>query len=275
MDKLIEIAYSESHEELKLESHYHNSYEIIYIVEGESIFEIDKKEYSAVAGSLIFINSFETHRIKVTNLPYKRYFILIDPVWLQLVINDPVLISVFKNRPPHYKHMLNLDIQKQDLAKDFFDLLYMEFINKPKYWELELKSSLQKLFVFLYRNCEYYFPLKSYGPSIELTSKIQKYLEENCIHEVSLKKVSQLFFVDMYYLSHLFKQNTGFAFKEYLILLRISKAKELLINSNDNITTVCLNSGFNNVNHFIRIFKKYTNTTPLKYRKTNKPKQEI
>ncbi|NMB97387.1 MAG: AraC family transcriptional regulator [Clostridiaceae bacterium] len=276
MNDFIDIAYSVSGEDqvekgrLSLESHYHNAFEIIYIVEGEAIFKINDKEYKASADNLIFINNLENHHVEATIFPYRRYFILIDPAWFQSTINDPILASIFKNRPSHFNHSvcLNEDLQKN--VDQLFRSLLIEYTNKPDYWELALKSYIQKLFVLLYRYCKDAFPVTSYNSSIELASNVQRYIEEHCTEEISLKKVSQLFYVDMYYLSHLFKDSTGFSFKEYLILQRISRAKDLLFYTNDSITEVCTKSGFNNANHFIRIFKRYTGLTPLKYRTTGR-----
>ena len=272
MSNLVEVVYSESNDKQILESHYHNTFEIIYIVGGKACFNINNEDYNVFAGNLIFINNFENHHVEVSLFPYKRYFILIDPTWFQSTINDPILVSIFKNRPSHFKHSVTLDKETRDCIGKLFQSLLIEYTNKSDYWELALKSYIQKLLVLLYRNCKDAFPITSYNSSIELIYKIQKYIEEHCTEEISLKDVAQLFYIDMYYLSHLFKLNTGFTFKEYLILQRISKAKEFLFYTNDNITTVCMNSGFNNVNHFIRIFKKYTQTTPLKYRNISREK---
>jgi AraC-like DNA-binding protein len=71
----------------------------------------------------------------------------------------------------------------------------------------------------------------------------------------------------MYYLSRLFKKVSGYTFKEYLILQRIANAKSLLVYTDYNVTQICMKSGFNNVNHFIRTFKKQEGITPYQYRK--------
>jgi len=102
---------------------------------------------------------------------------------------------------------------------------------------------------------------------METILRIQKYLEDNYSEEITLEEVSRRFYINAFYLSHSFKKLTGFGFKEYLILQRISRAKDFLFHTPDDITRVSLNVGFNNVNHFIRIFKKYEGLTPLQYRK--------
>lgn len=266
----ISIVYRESCNELEMETHFHNSYEIIYVVEGEVQFHIDNKIYNIIQGNIIFINNLENHYLKVTSYPYKRYFILIDPFWFQSVINDPILLSIFKNRPGYFRHTIYLDKDIRDVITELFTKMFAEFKDKKDYWMLSIESYLQELIILLYRNYRGIFPLVSYTKPMETIFKVQKYIEENCTNEISLEKVSKLFFIDKYYLSRLFKETTGFTFKEYLILQRITKAKERLFSTNDSITKVGIDSGFNNVNHFVRIFKKYIGTTPLKYRLTHR-----
>jgi AraC-like DNA-binding protein len=266
----VDIVYMESLSGLEMETHFHNSYEIIYVLEGTAQFRIDNKAYSIMPGSIIFINNLENHYLKVKSYPYRRYFILIDPLWFQTVINDPILLSLFKNRPSHFKHTMSLNKRMRDLFTEQFGVILTEVKNKEIYWELAVESRLKRLLVLLYRNYRDAFPLISYTKPMETVFQVQKYIEENCTGEISLEKVSKLFYIDKYYLSRLFKETTGFTFKEYLILQRISKAKERLFYTNDTVTKVGSDSGFNNVNHFIRIFKKYTGITPLQYRLKNR-----
>lgn len=68
----------------------------------------------------------------------------------------------------------------------------------------------------------------------------------------------------------MFKQITGFNFKEYIIIYRLQKAKELLETTDKTISTIGLDIGFNNVNQFIKLFKLKENCTPLQYKKSMK-----
>jgi YesN/AraC family two-component response regulator len=121
--------------------------------------------------------------------------------------------------------------------------------------------------ISLYRKYSGSFPAHITNNISGLILQIQRYIEENSSHNINLKDISKMYYTDMYYLSHNFKKITGYTFKEYLILQRISRAKDFLYHTKDDISMVGVKSGFNNVNHFIRIFKKITGITPLQYRK--------
>lgn len=263
----IDIVYNETYDKIDMKSHFHNSYEIIVIVEGTAEFKINNKIYQAGKNSMFFINHLESHELAVKSFPYKRFFILIRPEYFQSVINEPVLVSIFKHRPDHFSHLIDFSRNTESGAFNIIKEMYDEASKKDVFWEMSLGAYLQKLFVLLYRDFKEYFPLTVLNNSANTILQIQKYIEENYIDQINLKEISKLFYTDMYYLSHLFKKTTGFTFKEYLILQRLSKAKEQLYYTNNDITQVGLDSGFGNVNHFIKIFKKFEGITPFQYRK--------
>lgn len=266
-EPLINAVYIESRQEMEIKAHFHNSYEIIYVIEGKLQCLINNKSYIVEGNSLIFINNMETHNLKVLAHPYRRYFILIKPEYFKTVVNEPILSSVFTNRSGNFRHVMELSSGWIDFIHTIISEIYEELDLKKDFWEAAVKSSLFRLFITLYRNYRSFFPLNSLSENANIIIKVQRYIDQHCMEQISLLSVSRLFFMDMYYLSHLFSRITGFTFKEYLILQRVSRAKDLLFHTDENITYVCMNSGFNNVNHFIRIFKKYEGTTPYQYRK--------
>ncbi|MDO8685550.1 MAG: AraC family transcriptional regulator [Clostridiales bacterium] len=263
----IEALYQESLHGLELESHFHNFHEIIYVTEGSIQFSINGKTYEVNADNIIFVSNFESHELKVVQYPYKRYFILIKPDYLQSVITEPAMLSIFKNRPPHFSHKISLSPEHKHTILDKISDIYNEITDKKVFWETALKSDLHNLFISLYRDYRDSFPLTTVNKSMNTIFEIQKYIEGHCTEQITLSQISNLFYIDMYYLSHLFKNVTGFTFKQYLLIQRIALAKDRLFHSNEDITQVCINSGFNNVNHFIRIFKKFEGIPPYQYRK--------
>lgn len=270
MENLIEsmeIQHHRTNNNMEMKNHFHNSYEIIYITGGVAEFKINQRVYSVTNGCIIFISNLESHELKVQKTPYERYFILIKPESFKSLISHSVLASIFKNRPEGFNHVIELSKEADGEIYSIVKTMYKEYDEKNEFWQSILASQLQLLFVALYRNYTEYFPLSSFNKATEVILQIQKYIDGHYTEELSLPEVSKKFFTDMYYISHQFKKVIGYTFREYLILQRISKAKDELFYKTDDITTVGMNSGFNNVSHFIRIFKKYERITPYQYRK--------
>jgi len=71
------------------------------------------------------------------------------------------------------------------------------------------------------------------------------------------------------YLSDLLKKETGKNTKEHINEFILDRAKTLLLNSNDNVSEIAYDLGFNYPHYFSRLFKQKTGFTPNKYRELN------
>ncbi len=105
--------------------------------------------------------------------------------------------------------------------------------------------------------------------SIDYSNKIvqatKDYLETHYSEEISLENVAEQVNISPQYFSKLIKKNTGFNFIDWLSMLRVKKAKELLSNSNYTVKEVCFMVGYKDPNYFSRIFKKRIGITPSEY----------
>jgi YesN/AraC family two-component response regulator len=265
--KNIDITYRSSLNNMEIIEHLHNSHEIIYILEGTALFQINNKNYECKSGDLIFISNLESHNVRISTYPYKRYFLLIDPQYFQTVMKDPLLTSILKHRPGHFNHVISVDESHKSIFIEFLKNMDSENKLNYAYSQYKMECYLQIFLIELFRNYKDSFPLSHVNKSMSTVLEIQKYIDEHYKEEVNLQNISKMFYINMYYLSHQFKEITGFSFKEYLILQRISRSKHLLFHTSHDITTVASESGFNNVNHYIRIFKKFESVTPYQYRK--------
>lgn len=104
--------------------------------------------------------------------------------------------------------------------------------------------------------------------SESLVYQALNYIEEHFTdRELSLVNVAKEIHVTPPYLSNLFKEKTGKNFTEYLLELRMEKAKELLENTRLRVQEIAEDVGYLNPHYFSSSFKKYTKMTPLEYRK--------
>ncbi len=93
------------------------------------------------------------------------------------------------------------------------------------------------------------------------------YMQAHYMEPVTLDEVSAHVGFNASYFSTFFKKHCGTGFLEYLSELRVSKAKELLRDTDLNVTAVCEAVGYADVKHFNRTFKKYTGVKPSEFRK--------
>lgn len=96
---------------------------------------------------------------------------------------------------------------------------------------------------------------------------LRRYMENNFSSDLSLEQLSDFANMSKYHLSHEFKRYTGFSPHNYLITLRINKACNLLLSTSMPTNEIGALAGIPNETNFLRLFKKYTGTTPSEYRR--------
>ncbi len=100
--------------------------------------------------------------------------------------------------------------------------------------------------------------------------KVVEYLHDNFNQDFTNEELLNIANLSPYYFIRLFKKETGKTPQQYLVELKIDKAKELLAFSNYSVTEICFLCGFSEHSHFSKVFKKLTGLTPLNYRKLHK-----
>lgn len=244
--------------------HYHNGYEMIYIQKGAAKVTIGPSVYQAKAPCLLIISNLEEHQIQVIQHPYVRYYGIFMPKLTDRLIASPVLMSIFKNRAEDFQHVISAE-NLQNEAEAFFQGLLTE---EKRQGELqnEMAACLLKAFLIdLYRTKKDFFPATKRVVRPEIC-QIQQYIEDNYAQDLKISQIADQFYINLYYLSHSFKEYTGYSPKQYLMLNRIAGAKELLTISHLTVSQIATRCGFSDTNNFIRSFKKECGVTPRQYR---------
>lgn len=96
--------------------------------------------------------------------------------------------------------------------------------------------------------------------------EVRQIIDTEYRRELSVEEFADRFQLSVNHFNKIFKQYNGLAFKEYLINVRVEKAKEYLSNPQMNIREAGILVGYVNPNYFSRIFKKKTGLTPVEYR---------
>ena len=95
----------------------------------------------------------------------------------------------------------------------------------------------------------------------------KQYINKNYNTPLSLEDVSSLVGFNPAYFSFLFKKETGKNFMKYVIEVRMQNAKQLLIQTNNDIADIAMEVGYTDLKYFSKLFKKETGLNPSQYRK--------
>lgn len=101
--------------------------------------------------------------------------------------------------------------------------------------------------------------------SKNIVDKMVEYLKQNYGEDISLDMLAERYYMNSSYLSRLFKQYTGRNMTDYLIEIRMEKAKELLMTGKYKVYEVSQRVGYRSDKYFFRVFKQYTGQSPSEY----------
>jgi len=107
---------------------------------------------------------------------------------------------------------------------------------------------------------------KKSSKNSELIEAVKQYVINSLHLDVSLNMAADAIHISTYYLSKIFKEETGINFIDFVARCKIEKAKELLCTTNLNIEEITNRTGFNNITYFSRKFKELTGKPPSLYR---------
>jgi len=100
-------------------------------------------------------------------------------------------------------------------------------------------------------------------PSI---TRAKQFINERQGEDMGLSDIAKLVNMSTCHFCKMFKRATGMTFTAYLSLVRVSKAKTLLLNPNLRVSEIAFEAGFQSLPHFNRVFRKLAGESPTQYR---------
>lgn len=161
-----------------------------------------------------------------------------------------------------YNTLGRIFIQLKEMNRD----IDIKIFNAEEILQLsELEKIREKFEEKILEICKY-TKVKESSDSESIKIKIEKFLEENYMVDISLDNLADYLGHSFKYTSVLFKKVMGDNFKNYLNIYRLEKAKEFMSYNKDlKIKELAELVGYNSSNTFIRIFRKYEGVSPGKY----------
>lgn len=93
----------------------------------------------------------------------------------------------------------------------------------------------------------------------------KEYLDQHYKENISLMEVAEEYNISHFHLSKMFKKILGINYKDYLVQVRMEKAKELIRKERKTISEISQEVGYMDPNYFSKVFKKYTGMSPSEY----------
>ncbi len=233
--------------------------------------KISDREYTFRPGDLIIIPANTVHSIMALDSQLNRYAVVqFNPSFVaNFDIHDEYKCIVpFISVLPNFSNIIPAGRTDDEVA-DIIRSITNDFENNRSYSkDLLMKSHYSHLISWIIEASGYEHESSDSSITKDFT-KIEPaltYIEMHYNQEILITDLAQLCNYSYTYFSKLFLKTLSISPSEYLSNVRISKSKKLLEMTDKHITEVATAVGFNDVSHFIRIFKKIVGIPPLKYR---------
>lgn len=238
---------------------------IISIVRWKNISTVRKPENVQQILYDVFITFFDKDTIKIAAANARK-----DSFWF-LVFADKTKITrtVWEQKIEDFYDVIeknkNFDIAvypsmesvEEDFVAAFRELEEKEDDNQEKQKGIIIRKTVPK-------------KKKPEKPIIEAALA---FIKNNLNKSVSRGEVANAVHLSEEYFSRLFRQETGATFKDYILMMKMEAAKEILDKTDLSVSIVASKVGYSNFSYFSQTFKNYTGTTPQDYRKNSKKSQ--
>jgi AraC-like DNA-binding protein len=253
--------------------HYHNNFEISFITEGSGKRIVADSIEEFQPGDLAFIGPNLPHvwlADKETQMLSKRTLEMVSLQFTMSVLpSQLIILPEFSN----VKRALDLSARGIQIIGDTLNKVSEIMLQLPYLKSFERMLHFLMLMDIIGRSetniqlgSKEYFK-RRFTTGNKRIATIHDYLMNHYRDEVDLKRLADLVNMAESSLCRFFKMNVGLTIFEYLNKIKTDFACKLLMYQDLSMTEVCFDSGFNNVSHFNKQFKKITGVPPTEYRK--------
>lgn len=237
--------------------HEHDSYEILFFLEGDSRFVIEGKNYFLESGDVMIVRKHEMHRVyHNSNARYHRVVLMIKPEFFANH-NCPDYEAQFANSQMGIGNRIKSDYVHSSGLYDAFMRLKKYSRDYTLGNEPIVDATAMEILYLINR-------IGRFSPSDMQDSQVEKiisYINNHYTEDISLETLENNFFLSKYYLCKIFRKATGLTIHDYISRKRISKVRELREHGK-SISEAAMLSGFSDYSSFYRAYKKLMGCSP-------------
>lgn len=250
----------------QFEFHKVSFYVILLLTENNGMHNINFNDYSFKKGTIFTLRKDSIHKFYKSNakgflLVFKEKFILSQST--KLGISKVFLL--FNELLTSPKVQLNKDEFEDILA--LINLMQKEYLNiNDKYSSIIIRSLFQAIFTKLFRIKSMSNNYFENNKHLATFSNFQKLVERDCFKSRKVNYYSDKMEVSSKTLNNITQSIVRKSAKSFINDITIMKAQQMIINSEDSLIKISHLAGFDEPTNFFKYFKKYSGTSPSKFR---------
>jgi AraC family transcriptional regulator, dual regulator of chb operon len=265
IDQETEIHYA-FHRSLKTitSRHSHDFYELFFISRGKAVHKVNGRKEVIEEGTLVFMRPEDIHSYEKYN---NEAFELIN-----LAFTEATLQKLFTYLGEGFNpdRLLKTEYPPEIMLPDFEKELLLTRFNRLNTLSRKNKERIKTEFrIIIAEIFSRYFDDNKKEEQEGIPRWIIKIREEMEKKENFTKGISRMYEISgksAEHLSRVFKKYFNETPTEFIQHIRLNYAANMLTNSDEDITSISMDSGFENLSHFYHLFKKHFNTSPKEFR---------
>ena len=243
--------------------HYHNSFELYYLVNGEREYFIEDRFVKVHAGDYVLIPPNMLHRTDGKGATRVLCFFT-ETFLARFFSKDMIGMLADRTTPkvfrPNAGEAERLEGVVSTLLQEFQNLKSEEESGVDWY---HLAFHLFDLLFHLSTGANHYMQQRYIDQRM---SRIVQYINENYNHIDSIEDIADHFYISKYYLCRLFAKELGVSLISYLNVVKIRTACALIVEDALSMTEIALKCGFNSSSYFCKVFRAEMGVSPSVYR---------
>ena len=237
--------------------HTHHFTELFYVIRGHGSFLVEEDTFDVKEDDLIIVNPNVSH----TEISYPE-----NPLeYIVLGISGMQFLNEDNDGIPSYS-VLNYYNYKHEILF-YLRTLVEEVKSEDENFEAITQDLLEILILNVLRRTKKRIQIKPTHKVNKECLFIEQYINEHFAEDITLQKLSEITYLNKYYIAHVFKKYKGFSPISYLLERRIEEAKNLLITTNYSISKISEIIGFSSPSYFSQVFRRTLQCSPQQYRK--------
>lgn len=238
-------------------THWHEQLEMVYVVEGRVDIHLGQETVSAQAGDLVVSNSNTLHRGECTQPPYQGHVLILDVADFsgELAEKNNTYIPLIRGDP---------------VIRDCILQIFREIEEKSVGYKSLCRGLLTQILVYLSRNyVDESLPERESArrkKNLERLNGVLCFIEDHHQQPITVNQLAEMACLSEDRFGHLFREVVGQPPLKYINQIRLRKAMNLLKTGAYTVTEVADAVGFQDYNHFGRLFRKAFGATPNRIR---------
>lgn len=266
-----ELHYYRDTDPPRVRRHAHRHYELLFIVSGSVVYQIEDQEYMLRRGDMLFISPGIEHMLKgpgPQKEPYARLVLWLSPDFLNwLRQDDPEIGSCFDRCVSDHNWLIRTpEATWQGILNGLGMIRSEEESDLPGH-RLLAWLTVAQILVHFDRTVYFLRGTAPQGDRVSNLKQIIEYIHGNYGSDLSLDSLASRFSISASTLSHIFKKETGFSVYHYIQQRRLVAAKNLIL-SGIPASKIFARCGFSDYSAFYRAFCREYGKSPSAMKKT-------